>query len=181
MSPDEKVLNLQAEVHCKKTGKRRNQYSHLLRRNIFCRDPTLPLCITNRGNPGKVAHWQKSNKVYIKFLWRAQTRENMMKSITTWSGILTHQSNNELLHSLLYLLVYSVKSWISLVKNALSVKWWPNRNVLNYKDWTSWEKSILHLLPSDRWEKEWMKYLKINFFSPNGIFYYQSLSSGLTV
>lgn len=45
--------------------------------------------------------------------------------------------------------------------------WWPSRYVLNYKDWTSWEKSILHLFPSDRWEKEWMKFL---FFFPQWYF-----------
>lgn len=83
----------------------------------------------------------------------------------------SNSSNNELLHSVLHVLAYSVKRWKSLVKNVLSVNWWPNRYALNYKDWTIWEKPILHLLTSDRWEKEWMKYF--NFFF-QWYFYYQS-------
>lgn len=49
LSADEKVLNLQVELLylCKKRQvKAEIQHFHLLRENIFCKDPMFPLCST---------------------------------------------------------------------------------------------------------------------------------------
>lgn len=148
----------------------------MLRGNIFCKDPTFCLCGTNKRNPCGVIHWKKSNKLYHSFFWRAQTLGNIMKLITIGSGTLTHQSNNELPHSVLCenASAYSDKSWKSLVKKALSVKWWPNRYVLNHKDWTSWGNPFCifwHFIDGRR--SGWKIWRRM-FFYPNGIFCYQS-------